>query len=337
MRKLPISRVRPRASSSQQGRRSVRVLTMIAAATASVAAGGVIQGGALSAAPALAATPDVSAVSAASLGSRAFSDEEMTSTSDYWTVDRLQRAIPDDGSASVVGASDAGSGVVHSVSGSITATAWVGKIAFRRGGLDRLCSASAVHSDSGYLVATAGHCLLNDDQTATGVTFVPGWDGKNMPYGTWIAKFYSVTPEWRVRADDSHDVGFIKVQPIGSKSLADTVSALRVNFSLAKPQLHYFSLAYGNIGGGFQAKPLSTCVGPAYRLHDEQSLAMIGCKAVGGMSGGPVYHASTEEPRGTQVGVIGRNVETAYGDAIAFTPFGKAELSTYKTVDSFTK
>ncbi len=31
-----------------------------------------------------------------------------------------------------------------------------------------------------------------------------------------------------------------------------------------------------------------------------------------------MYHASTEEPRGTQVGVIGRNVETAYGDAIAF-------------------
>ncbi|CAQ03215.1 hypothetical protein ACR8AL_09170 [Clavibacter sepedonicus] len=149
------------------------------------------------------------------------------------------------------------------------------------------------------------------------------------------ADTYQVPPEWSVREDDSHDVGFVKVIRHAGRSLEAVTNAPRADFTLAKSSLHYFSLAYANIASGYSPRPLATCVGPAYSMRAERSLAMVGCIASPGMSGGAVYHVSSTAPKGTQVGVISRALETVNGPATAFTPFGDVELLVFRLVDSF--
>ncbi len=260
---------------------------------------------------------------------------EANATLAYWTDKRLRAAEPDSDSPSTFDPISTDSTIVHSVVGSIASVPWVGTLSFVRDGRDRRCSAAAIQSDSGLMVATAGHCLVSNGHYATSVAFTPGWDGKSKPYGVWATDTYQVPPEWSIREDDSHDVAFVKVIPHPGRSLEAVTNAPPADFAIAKATLHYFSLSYANIGGGFGPRPLATCVGPAYTVRAERSLAMIGCSAAPGMSGGAVYHVSSTAPKGTQVGVISRNIETANGPGTVFTPFGDVELLVFRLVDSF--
>ncbi|CAQ03216.1 hypothetical protein B5P19_15965 [Clavibacter sepedonicus] len=112
---------------------------------------------------------------------RAPSDDEASATETYWSDDRLRAAEPDDDIPSSLNTATADSAIVHAVSGSIASVPWVGTLAFIRDGRDKKCSAAAVQSDSGLMVATAGHCLVSDGKFATSVAFTPGWDGKGRP------------------------------------------------------------------------------------------------------------------------------------------------------------
>ncbi|OUE08244.1 hypothetical protein CMsap09_04795 [Clavibacter michiganensis] len=254
----------------------------------------------------------------------------------YWTPERIRAAVPDDGGVTAGRTAPvADAELVHSAPGRLGAQSSIGILTFLRGGQEKSCTASAIRSGSGLMVATAGHCLVRGGESATRIAFTPGWDGANRPYGTWGGDEYQVPDAWRSGGDVGHDAAFVRMlkRPSGPL-LADAVKALTPDFGLAKAGLHYLTLGYPGSPSNLVSKPLSTCVGPAYPTADGR-LAMVGCAAEGGMSGGPLIHVSTAAARGTQTGVISTSYDGLFGVGTAVTPWGATERRVFDDVDSF--
>jgi V8-like Glu-specific endopeptidase len=268
---------------------------------------------------------------------RSSSDREAADAEAYWTPARLRAADREDATAAEAGPA-AESDVVRSVAGRIRPEKWIGIVSFVRGGRDVICSAAAVGSDSGLLIATAGHCLYSGGQWASHVAFIPGWDGSVAPLGIWRTSVYQVPSDWRLHEDPSHDAAFIRAVPRKSLdrdlSLARQTGAPYGDFGLAEPGLHYVAFGY-RAPLTLDPQPLSSCVGPGYRMAGTRQLVLVGCSASAGMSGGPVYHLSTRGPAGTQVGVISRDISSREGSGQAFVPWGAEEDAVAKAVDGY--
>jgi V8-like Glu-specific endopeptidase len=74
------------------------------------------------------------------------------------------------------------------------------------------CTASVVNSPHGDLVITAAHCVSG----ASGMVFVPGYDGGRTPYGIWTVTRVYADQEWTSSADPDDDVAFLQVGQPGS-------------------------------------------------------------------------------------------------------------------------
>ena len=262
--------------------------------------------------------------------------QEADEAAAYWTPDRIRAAEPDDGGAAPSrSAPRADAELVHSTPGRLGAQSYIGILTFIRAGREKSCTASAIRSGSGLMVATAGHCLLLDGESATRIAFTPAWDGANRPYGTWGADEYQVPEAWRSRQDAGHDAAFVRMRKRPSGPLlADAVKAVTPDFGLAKAGLHYLTLGYPGSPSTLDTTPLATCVGPAYGTADAR-LALVGCSAGGGMSGGPVIHLSAAATRGRQTGVISATYDGLFGVGTAVTPWGETERRVFDDVDSF--
>lgn len=112
----------------------------------------------------------------------------------------------------------------------------VGAVFFSVGGVvsAHYCTGSVVHSGSGNLIATAGHCVY--DKLFGGwnnhIVFVPGYHDGIAPYGVWAATTAYVDNYWVSKEDPDVDIAFLKVRKVGggTQSLesitgADTFSA----------------------------------------------------------------------------------------------------------------
>ena len=110
------------------------------------------------------------------------------------------------------------------VNGKLTAQSFdgipkVGAVFFSVGGVvsAHYCTGSVVHSGSGDLIATAGHCVY--DKLFTGwnnhIVFVPGYHDDIAPYGEWVATTAYLDSKWVSSEDPDADIAFLKVRKVG--------------------------------------------------------------------------------------------------------------------------
>lgn len=238
--------------------------------------------------------------------------QEQRRVLDYWTPQRMARAVPADPPATagrppaVVRLSapawhgvvfPAARGVLHQgVSARSTGARWAargavtqttGRVFLSMGGRDFFCSASAVRSGNRDLVVTAGHCVKDGPGAwADNWTFVPGYRDGHRPHGSFTARRMFVTGPWARTGDDSYDVGMVALNTSGGRHLTDVVGAQEISFDAPRGQHAW--------GFGFPADPpytgrhLMYCAGPLLPdPHGQTRDQGMRCDLTAGSSGGP--------------------------------------------------
>jgi V8-like Glu-specific endopeptidase len=169
----------------------------------------------------------------------------------------------------------------------------VGRVFYRQGGVNYVCSGSSVVSRPNNVVFTAGHCLNDGDGTwSKNVVFVPGWrPGKNhAPYGVFPAKTLWAPDGWVSQHLYAYDIGAFSVKKNAKKkTLQKTVGALGFAFNLGRVQ-HWDSFGYP-VQSPFSGDRLTTCTS-AFAVQDDMGgegpdTNGVGCDMSGGSSGGP--------------------------------------------------
>lgn len=175
------------------------------------------------------------------------------------------------------------------------ATTTVGKVFFTTNKGDARCSASVVSAESNSLVATAAHCLY-DHLASTWYTnwvFVPAYDNGDMPFDMWLGNYLYIAEEYTSLSSSSEpnfnfDVGFVVVNTVASKKLAQVTGSLGIVFNAARNQLTY-SFGYPvNIANG---ESLSYCVSKTVPqtcdVNSDYAGQALRCNMQQGCSGGP--------------------------------------------------
>ena len=162
-----------------------------------------------------------------------------------------------------------------------------GKVFFTEGGLNYVCSGTALLSGNKSVVWTAGHCV--NDGAGTFVTnwaFVPAYADGSAPYGTWTARRLLTTSGWNGSGDFSYDNGAAVVNTNGVRSLTDVVGGVNPTFNYPRQQT-YVSHGYP-AAPPFNGERLYTCTSPLQ--YDDTSANPptmgIDCDMTGGSSGG---------------------------------------------------
>ncbi|HET9171547.1 MAG TPA: trypsin-like peptidase domain-containing protein [Actinospica sp.] len=78
----------------------------------------------------------------------------------------------------------------------------------------RLCSAVAVDSPAGDLIATAAHCMAGVTLGLGGpltIAYVPGYHAGHAPYGIWYPTRVTEAPQWISAKDPDYDLAFLDV------------------------------------------------------------------------------------------------------------------------------
>ena len=203
-----------------------------------------------------------------------------------------------------------------------------GKVFFTDGGVDYVCSGTAVTSLNRSVVWTAGHCV-NDGPGAfhTNWLFAPAYRDATRPYGTWTARELLTTAGWGERGDISYDLGAAVVGPNGGVALGDAVGGSGIAFDGARAQT-YTAFGYP-AAPPFSGERLHTCTS-AYGSSDAGTsppTMAIGCNMTGGSSGGGweaggSVHSVTSYGYADQPGVIygpyqGADARALYNTAAA--------------------
>ena len=117
----------------------------------------------------------------------------------------------------------------------------------------KLCSAVAVDSPAGDLIATAAHCVagatvgLGGPQT---LAYVPEYQPGQAPYGAWYPTRITVAPQWAAKQDPNYDLAFINVtRPTSTVPLEQVTGAERFGGAVAVGTLGVL-LGYPNNAGG---------------------------------------------------------------------------------------
>lgn len=82
------------------------------------------------------------------------------------------------------------------------------------------CTASVVHSPSGNLIATAGHCVRNKifGGWLDHILFVPGYHNDVAPYGVWVVTTAYLDSRWVGSESEDADIAFLTVRKAGGGS-----------------------------------------------------------------------------------------------------------------------
>ncbi|MBT2480043.1 trypsin-like serine protease [Streptomyces sp. ISL-94] len=78
---------------------------------------------------------------------------------------------------------------------------------------DHFCTATVVHSPGRNLIVTAGHCLLDGDQSNGTAVFAPAYANGFAPYGTWKIEEAFEDDRWAEGTDDDYDLAFARLAP----------------------------------------------------------------------------------------------------------------------------
>jgi len=167
----------------------------------------------------------------------------------------------------------------------------VGRVFYRRGGKDYVCSGASVVSKPYNVVFTAGHCLNNGFGTwSRNVVFVPGWQNGKAPYGAFPARTLWAPEGWVFQGLYAYDIGAFSVRKNSKgKTLQKSVGALGFAYDLGRVQ-HWDVFGYP-AAGQFNGNKLTTC-SAAFAVQDDMGgtgpdANGVGCDMTGGASGGP--------------------------------------------------
>jgi hypothetical protein len=220
------------------------------------------------------------------------SDASRSSVENYWTADRMQAAKP---AERIIGSggTQARSAPLPWTSQEVTTpytqapTSTHGKVFFTLGGVDYVCSGTALLSGNKSVVWTAGHCVNEGPgDFATNWEFVPAYKDGTAPLGVYVADNLFTSAAWGNDGDFSYDFGAAVVSPSGGTALTDRVGGRGITFNSNRSQ-NYVSYGYP-AAPPFDGERLWTCNSP---LQTSDSSANpptlgIGCDMTGGSSGG---------------------------------------------------
>ena len=162
-----------------------------------------------------------------------------------------------------------------------------GKVFFTLGGVDYVCSGTALLSSNKSVVWTAGHCVNEGPGAfATQWAFVPAYKDGSAPFGVFAATDLLTTAAWGNGGDFSYDEGAAVVGPANGRSLTDAVGGRGITFSYNRSQ-HYQSHGYP-AAPPFNGERHWVCDSPLATSDASASPATmgIGCNMTGGSSGG---------------------------------------------------
>lgn len=231
---------------------------------------------------------------------------------DYWTPERMSRAIPITGpgggpapgpatkspfapatglsgstppAAAITSAANALADENLKLAATINESAVAGKVFFHNpsNGLDYAASASALNSSSKQLVITAGHCV-HGGKGGTWMTnwvFVPRYRSGARPFGTFSAKQFRTFDAWISNSDLGRDVAMVTTFPLNGNKLVDVVGGHGLNWNFSRT-VAITTLAYPsnfNSGEIQQWCQGTTSDGGGYTIK-------IGCNFGPGASGG---------------------------------------------------
>jgi hypothetical protein len=247
---------------------------------------------------------------------------EQARVEQYWTADRMARAIPRD----AVLRDSGGSGTQHQTlaASDVTGASWTGggailqrsgKVFFTLANLDYVCSGSVIQDgeDPAYsLVITAGHCAYDqaDGAFATNWIYVPAWDSAPTPpcsattYGCWLARALVVRGEFVDETDFSvvaaqNDYAIAVVGPGGTSGTAqvDALGAypIRTGATPAGSSVHIFGYP---AAAPYHGDDLVYCAG-ATTTDPFTGDWGLSCDMTGGASGGPWLYGSVDPADGS--------------------------------------
>jgi V8-like Glu-specific endopeptidase len=225
---------------------------------------------------------------------------------DYWTPERQANAIPRDMSPDPKkGKPGTGGGTPTT---SVIGAAWTkgetvsittGKVFFTLGGVNYVCSASAVDSAGGNLVLTAGHCVHDGDggPFATNWMFSPRYNSGDDPVlGRWTASSLHTTAGWANAWPTSgsgfnDDAGFAVIRPKSGQTLKDALVGQgakipTISFDGWNNKSVYWSFGYP-AARPYTGTTLTYCVGTTRLDRDALDTMALPCNMTGGSSGGP--------------------------------------------------
>jgi V8-like Glu-specific endopeptidase len=215
----------------------------------------------------------------------------------YWTADRMRNARPvplappgDKGPNKPKGPKQPSGGIATQIAPPYTSAPvrTNGKVFFSSGGLNYVCSGTALLSGNKSTVWTAGHCVNEGDGSGfhTNWAFVPAYANGTRPYGTWTAKTLHTSTGWANGGDFSYDVGAAVVNTNGGSSLTDVVGGQGIAFNYSRNQTYE---AYGYPAASpFNGGTLWKCTSPVSYNDTGANPATMGiaCDMTGGSSGG---------------------------------------------------
>jgi len=298
--------------------------------------------------------PSAAAAPATHASSKATTAAERQAAIDYWTPERMRKAVPGDRRISLV-AKDSASGkpggggsaaaatlsTVVSVDGQMPrGTDVVGKVFFTLKRKNYVCSASSVASEHGNLVLTAGHCLHEGRGGSRGFAsnfvFVPAYNGDGRtqvgPYGTWAATTLHTTSQWAKSGDFVYDVGFAVMSNGGDGGNSTVVAAVGTQGITFGRGVGLLTTSYGYPAAApYDGKTLKHC-GPSKTFPDPYGTATQGldCPMTGGSSGGPWY---TTDGSGTYAHSVNSYKYTNDATRMYGPFFGSVAYSLYSSVD----
>ncbi|HET6549221.1 MAG TPA: hypothetical protein VFG79_12220 [Solirubrobacter sp.] len=209
----------------------------------------------------------------------------------YWSAARMRNAKPAD---RVVGGQKAQPHkALPWTSAEVTTpytqqpTSTHGKVFFTLGGVDYVCSGTALLSGNKRVVWTAGHCVNEGPgDFATNWEFVPAYKDGTAPLGVYVAEDLVTSSAWANQGDFSYDFAAAVVGPAGGTALTDRVGGRGIAFNYDRNQ-NYVSYGYP-AAPPFTGERLWTCTSPLQTSDSSASPATmgIGCDMTGGSSGG---------------------------------------------------
>lgn len=112
----------------------------------------------------------------------------------------------------------------------------------------RLCSAVALDSPTGDMIATAAHCVAGVNLGVGGplsIAYVPEYTPGQAPYGVWYPTRITVAPQWTATQDPNYDIAFLHVtrpastvpleQVTGAEHFGGTVTSGTLGVMLGYP------------------------------------------------------------------------------------------------------
>ena len=217
----------------------------------------------------------------------------------YWTPERMRAAIPMDVvRPNAKPGGGGGSGGTTTTTGTALQWTWTtpaniaytnGKVYFKDGTAGYVCSGTVVHSNTGSVVWTAGHCVNDggNNRFYTDWMFQPAYNSP-LKYEWFTASHLYTTSSWANNREFGTDVGAAVVQPQGD-TVEGTVGFGRTIRFNAAPKLGDAMDAYGYPAAGkYSGNTLYHCPYNIARFDNSNNPPTIAipCTMTGGSSGG---------------------------------------------------